>query len=229
MIAGALAPPALLRRWNDRGAPLEPQYGGTEMGPMAFVLDRSRQDKAEAGAAGRRAFHTEVRLVDAVGNDVPAGSVGEIWLRGPSITTGYWGKNPEDFFTPDGWFRTGDAARRDDEGFYYLAGRTKEMYKSGGENVYPAEVENVLAAHPSVADLAVVAIPDPRWDEVGCAVAVLRNGTSLTLPELNDFGREKLAKFKLPKRLVIVDQLPRNVTGKINRSAVRESCAFLTA
>ncbi|GAA1268968.1 long-chain fatty acid--CoA ligase [Pseudonocardia aurantiaca] len=219
IIAGAIATPELLQLWADRGVALQPQYGGTEMGPMATALDNEATSlaKAKQGSTGRRARHTDVRLVDPDGNDVPDGETGEIWLRGPSITVGYWRKDRADYFTGD-WFRTGDAARRDADGFYYLAGRTKDMYKSGGENVYPAEVENVLSLHPAVADVAVVGIPDARWGEVGAAVVVPAPGAELTLDHLNEFASGRLARFKMPKKLVLVDALPRNVTGKVNRA-----------
>ena len=226
IVAGAIGTPELFQAWSARGLPLQPQYGGTEMGPMAFALDHEgeHQDKAEAGSAGQGALHTEIRLVDPAGNDVAAGEVGEIWLRGPSVTVGYWCKPRADFFTDD-WFRTGDAARRDADGYYYLAGRTKEMYKSGGENVYPAEVENVLSLHPAVADLAVVGIPDQQWGEVGMVVVVAVAGAEPTLEDLIAFAGDKLARFKLPKRLAVVPDLPRNVTGKVNRDALREQYA----
>ncbi len=223
IIAGAIATPELLQRWADRGVPLQPQYGGTEMGPMATALDdeAGSLDKAKQGSTGRRAFHTDIRLVDPSGSDVPDGETGEIWLRGPSVTVGYWRKDRDEFFTGD-WFRTGDAARRDADGFYYLAGRTKEMYKSGGENVYPAEVENVLSVHPAVADIAVVGVPDEKWGEVGVAVVVPASGGAPTLAELHAFAGDKLARFKLPKQVVIVEELPRNVTGKVSRERLRE-------
>ena len=222
-IAGAIATPELLQLWADRGVPLQPQYGGTEMGPMATALDdeaRSLQ-QAKRGSTGRRAFHTDIRLVDPSGTDVPEGQTGEIWLRGPSVTVGYWRKNRDEFFSGD-WFRTGDAARRDADGFYYLAGRTKEMYKTGGENVYPAEVENVLSTHPAVADIAVVGVPDRKWGEVGIAVVVPAPGSNPTLEELHTFAGDKLARFKFPTKIVIVDDLPRNVTGKVSREQLRE-------
>ncbi len=222
-VAGAIATPELLQRWADRGVPLQPQYGGTEMGPMATALDDQGAwlDKAKGGSTGRRAFHTDIRLVDSAGGDVPDGVTGEIWLRGPSITPGYWRKDSADFFT-DGWFRTGDAARRDTDGFYYPAGRTKEMYKSGGENVYPAEVENVMSLHPAVADFAVVGVPDEKWGEVGLAVLVAASDNPPTLEQLHAFAADKLARFKLPKHVVVVDELPRNVTGKVSRQALKE-------
>lgn len=229
IVAGAVPTPELLDRWAARGVPLHPQYGGTEMGPMAMSFDdgAGALEKAKQGSSGRKAFHTEIRLVDDDGSDVPDDVVGEIWLRGPSITIGYWNKPAEDYFT-EGWFRTGDAARRDADGFYYIAGRTKEMYKSGGENVYPAEVENVLSLHPSVDDVAVLGVPDERWTEVGLAVVVPAPGTSPTLEDLNGFAGDRLARFKLPKQLLLVDDLPRNVTGKVSRSALKEQYGHRT-
>ena len=225
-VAGAIGTPDLHQRWADRGIPLQPQYGGTEMGPMATALDDPARwlEKSKLGSTGRRALHTDIRLVDADGRDVPDGQTGEIWLRGPSITIGYWRKSRDDYFTGE-WFRTGDAARRDSDGFYYLAGRTKEMYKSGGENVYPAEVENVLSVHPEVADIAVVGMPDPKWGEVGVAVVVPAPDAAPTLEVLHEFAGDKLARFKLPKKLVLVEELPRNVTGKVSRDALKERYA----
>lgn len=224
LIAGAIATPQLLQTWADRGTPLQPQYGGTEMGPLATALDDevSSLPKALQGSTGRGAVHTDIRLVDTSGNDVPDGQTGEIWLRGPSITVGYWRKDRDDYFTGD-WFRTGDAAWRDADGFYYPVGRTKEMYKSGGENVYPAEVEAVLGLHPSVAEIAVVGVPDEKWGEVGLAVVVPVAGTPPSLADLHTFAGDKLARFKLPRQLTIVAELPRNVTGKVSRQRLRDA------
>lgn len=222
IVAGAIAEPDLLQLWADRGVALQPQYGGTEHGPMATAVDDPARwlEKAKNGSTGRKARHTEIRLVDSEGNDVPEGATGEIWLRGPSVTVGYWGKEKSDYFTDD-WYRTGDAARRDADGFYYLAGRVKEMYKSGGENVYPAEIERVLAVHPKVADVAVLGIADDKWGEVGLAVVVPAGDQPPTLEELNLFAAERLARFKLPKALAITPDLPRNATGKVSRPALR--------
>lgn len=171
---------------------------------------------------GRRiTWATEIRLLDATGADVDDGVTGEIWLRGPSVTIGYWRQDRSQYFTEDGWFRTGDAAHRDAEGFYYPDGRTKDMFKSGGENICPAEVENVLSLHPAVRDVGVVGITDAKWGEVGLAVVVAEPGAMPTLEDLNDFATERLARYKLPKKLVLVDHLPRNVTGKLSREQLR--------
>jgi fatty-acyl-CoA synthase len=223
IIAGAIAPPELLQLWADRGFALQPQYGGTEMGPMATALDDEEANLAHAkkGSTGRAAPHTRIRLVDSAGNDVEDGVTGEIWLQGPSITVGYWDRDNADFFTDDGWFRTGDSAYRDRDGFYYPVGRVKEMFKSGGENIYPAEVEQVLSQHPGVRDVCVVGVADEEWGEVGLAVVVPEPGVTLTLDELNSFAAQRLARYKLPKRLALVDELPRNVTGKVSREQLK--------
>lgn len=223
IIAGAIASPELLQLWADRGFALQPQYGGTEMGPMATALDDESNNLSYAmkGSTGRAALHTRIRLVDSAGDDVEDGVPGEIWLQGPSITVGYWDRDNADYFTEDGWFRTGDSAYRDRDGFYYPVGRVKEMFKSGGENIYPAEVERVLALHPEVSDVGVVGVADEEWGEVGLAVVVPTPGSRPTLDGLNTFAAQGLARYKLPKRLVLVDELPRNVTGKLSREQLR--------
>jgi fatty-acyl-CoA synthase len=220
IVAGAIADPDLLRLWADKGVPLQPQYGGTEMGPCALALERSDVGRAIAGSAGKPVFSTEVMLADPHGQEVAAGEVGEIWLRGPSVSPGYWRMGKGEFFTGD-WFRTGDAAWRDSDGYHYLAGRLKDMYKSGGENVYPAEVELVLAQAPGVQDIAVVGVADERWGEVGLAAIVPTPGARPTLEDLTAFAAGQLARYKLPKRLVLVDDLERNVTGKVDKAAVK--------
>jgi fatty-acyl-CoA synthase len=222
IIAGAIAQPDLVQAWWDRGARLQPQYGGTEMGPCALVLATDDLSYARRASQGRPPMHSEVRLVDPeTGIDVPVGSDGEIWVRGPSVTVGYWRRDYSDYFAPGGWLRTGDVARRDADGYHYFTGRSKEMYKSGGENVYPAEVELVMMNDPQVADLAIVGVPDARWGEVGMAVVVPAAGCSPTLESLREFGSVRLARYKLPQHLVVVDELARNVTGKVSRQELR--------
>lgn len=222
IVAGAVAQPGLVQTWWEHGARLQPQYGGTEMGPCALVLDTDDLRHAKERSQGHPPMHTEVRLVDpATGEDVETGADGEIWVRGPSVTVGYWRRDPADYFAPGGWLRTGDVARRDKDGYHYFTGRSKEMYKSGGENVYPAEVELVLANNPAVLDIAVIGVPDPAWGEVGMAVVVAAPDSALTLETLREFGQERLARYKLPRHLVLVDELVRNVTGKVSRERLR--------
>jgi fatty-acyl-CoA synthase len=221
VLAAGTVSPELLAAWRSVGVRLQPQYGGTEMGPMALVLGRDELAAADRGSVGRPPMHTEVRLVDEHGVDVPDGTVGEIWLRGGSITSGYWGRPRSDHFTDD-WFRTGDAARREPDGLYYIAGRIKDMYKSGGENVYPAEVEIALRDAPGVAEIVVVGVPDPRWDEVGLAAVVPVPGAEVTLAGLRDYGTERIARYKLPAHLVLLAEFPRNATGKVSRVELRD-------
>jgi fatty-acyl-CoA synthase len=219
--AGAVAPVALLERWAAQGCPLEPQFGGTETGPTILQLDARDLTRSTAGIAGSPVHHTEVRLVDPVTElDVAEGQVGELWVRGPSITPGYWNRDRDEFFT-DGYFRTGDALRRDQDGFYSYAGRFKDMYKSGGENVYAAEVETVIQAIAGVAEVAIIGVPDDRWGEVGLAVIVPADGASIDLATIARGCDGRLARYKIPKRLQLVDSLPRNVTGKVSKADLR--------
>jgi len=167
-------------------------------------------------------LHTEVRIVGDDGTDAAAGEVGELWTRGPNITPGYWNRPDAtaDSFV-DGWLKTGDAARIDDEGYIYIVDRWKDMYISGGENVYPAEVENVIYQLPQIAEAAVVGVPDPRWGESGVAVVVLAPGAELDQATLIAHCVERLAKFKVPARMHVMDALPRNATGKVLKRELR--------
>lgn len=222
--AGAIAPPTLLERWAARGCPLEPQFGGTETGPTVLWLDAHDLERATNGAVGIPIHHMDVRLVDPVtGADVSDGDVGELWVRGPSITPGYWERDRDEFFTTDGFFRTGDALRRSADGYYFYAGRFKDMYKSGGENVYAAEVEAVIQTIPGVAEVAIIGIPDEQWGEVGLAVVVKQPGAELDLTTIARACDGRLARYKIPKQLQFVDALPRNVTGKVSKPQLRST------
>ena len=220
IVAGGRLTPTLLDRWRATGVRFSPQYGGTETGPSVTALDPDAIHKALAGSCGSKVMFVDIRLVDAGGRDVPPGAPGEIWLKGPAITPGYIGREPELDFT-DGWFRTGDVARVDDDGCYFLVDRLKDMYKSGGENVSSAEVEQVLAEHPAVAEVAVIGIGHPKWGEVGLAVVVPRGGASLTVEQLRESCAGRLARFKQPQALELLDALPRNVTGKVVKDELR--------
>jgi fatty-acyl-CoA synthase len=166
----------------------------------------------------------DVRIVGADGCDVVDGESGELWMRGPGLTPGYWNRPEETAkaFTPDGWLKSGDIGRRDADGCYYVAGRIKEMYISGGENVYPAEVENVLARHPAVQEAAVVGVADEKWGEVGCAFVMLRaEALPVGAGELIQFCRSNLAGFKTPKQVVFVSDFPRTAAGKVQKHLLR--------
>jgi fatty-acyl-CoA synthase len=221
-VAGGLPAPDLLATWRAKGVVLQAAYGGTELGPSVTTMPLQHAEEHPA-SCGRAVPSTHVRLVDESGHDVPDGAVGEIWVRGPSVTAGYWrNDDAQDASWVDGWFRSGDAAYRDDEGFYYLVDRVKDMYKSGGENVAPAEVERVIATHPDVLDVAVIGIPDNRWGEVGRAYVVVRAGSALTLDAVREHCSHSIARYKAPRSIVVIDELPRNTTGKISRAALRQ-------
>jgi fatty-acyl-CoA synthase len=220
ILAGGRMSPALQDVYLAKGVRFSPQYGGTETGPSVTALDPARTDKARAGSCGTPVMHVQIRLVGQDGQDVGQGEPGEIWLKGPAITRGYLNRAPEDDFT-DGWFRTGDVATVDEEGYYFLVDRVKDMYKSGGENVSSAEVEQVLSLHPSVQELVVIGVADQIWGEVGLAVVVPRTGHVPTLEGLHETCRDRLAKYKYPRRLALVDSLPRNAMGKVVKHELR--------
>ena len=223
LTGGAPLPTALARAYAAIGLPVLQTYGATETGGPGLCVDPAHA-VAKAHTVGRPFFHTEVRLVDEAGHPVPAGSTGELQVRGGHLFAGYW-RNPdatEAAFAPGGWFRTGDIAVQDEAGFVRLVDRAKNLIISGGENIWPAEVERVLEAHPDVADVAVVGVPDPRWGEVVCAVVVPRPGATVTLPALEGFAAPQLARYKLPRALVLADRLPRNATGKLLRASLAD-------
>ena len=196
-----VVPDSLIRAFHERGVPVGQIYGATETAPIATVLLREDAMR-KPGSAGKPAPHCEVKLVE-----------GEIWVRGPALMRGYW----PDFsgLTADGWFRTGDLARVDEDGFYWIVGRSKDVIISGGENIHPAELENVLADCPAIAEAAVVGIADPRWGEAACACVVLRQKHSLGEEEILALFRDRLARYKHPRRIVFLDRLPRNAMGKV--------------
>ncbi len=209
--------------YEPKGARFVPQYGGTEIGPVTS-MNPDRVDKILAGSCGQKTRYIDVRIVDDNGDDAPPGTPGEVWVRGPGVTIGYLGADAA-LVRSDGWHRTGDVLWRDEEGFYYVVDRVKDMYKSGGENVFSAEVEGILLAHPAVAECAVIGVADDRWGEVGLAIVVAVDGQTVTLESLQAACEGKLARYKHPKHLRIVESFPRNVTGKISKPALRAEYA----
>jgi fatty-acyl-CoA synthase len=228
-VGGAPMPVPLLNVWESRGVALQQGYGMTETSPAVLALDR--EDAArKAGSAGKPVLHTEVRIVRPDGTDADVGELGELWVRGPNITPGYWNRpdaNKSSF--TDGWLHTGDATRVDEEGFYYIVDRWKDMYISGGENVYPAEVENVLHQIGAIAEAAVIGIPDPQWGEVGMAIVAIKQGQTLTEAEIQEHCANNLARFKCPRLIRFIDALPRNATGKIHKPTLRKSFSTASA
>jgi len=216
---GAALPDVLVERYAAKGAHVQNGYGMTETGPTAFV---AMQEDAlrKIGSVGRPQILLDVRIVDAHGRDVPEGDAGEVWMRGPGVTPGYW-KRPEETvktFSADGWLKSGDLGKRDADGCYYVVGRIKEMFISGGENVYPAEIENVLARHPAVLEAAVIGVADDKWGEVGHAFVQLRPGAGAPNNiELAQFCRAALAGYKTPKGFSIVEDFPRTAAGKVRK------------
>lgn len=220
-VGGAPCALAILETWSARGVPLVQGWGMTETSPAGTMLDAADAIR-KVGSAGKALMHTAIRIVDDEGGDVPAGEIGELLIKGPNITPGYWNKPDatKSSFT-DGWLHTGDAARQDDEGFVYIVDRWKDMYISGGENVYPAEVENVLFQLPQVADAAIIGVPNERWGEVGLAIIVRKPDQTLAEGEVIQHCLGRLAKFKVPQSVAFVEILPRNATGKVLKRELR--------
>jgi fatty-acyl-CoA synthase len=208
-----LVPDSMIRAFHARGVPVGQIYGCTETAPIAVVLLKEDALR-KAGSAGKPALHCEVKLVD-----------GEIWVRGPNVMRAYWNDpaGTAAVLTPDGWFRTGDLARIDDEGYYWIIGRSKDVIISGGENIYPAELENVLADCPKIAEAAVVGVDDPKWGEVACACVVLKE--KMDEPAVLRLFQDRIAKFKHPRRVVFVDGLPKNAMGKVQKLELKRRLA----
>ncbi len=218
LVGGAAMPCATRERWAQRGVAMALGYGLTEAGPNTLILPPG-QDAAHAGSVGEPYPYVEVALRDPLdGRLVEGAGRGEIVVRGPNLFAGYW-RDPAATAAAvhDGWLRTGDIAERDADGYYRISGRTKEMFVSGGENVFPVEIERVLSEHPAVADVAVVSAPDARWGEVGVAYVVPHRDVTVEPEALVAFCREHLAHFKVPQRIVVTDELPRTPVGKIDK------------
>jgi acyl-CoA synthetase (AMP-forming)/AMP-acid ligase II len=203
-------------------------YGQTEASSAVTCLTaddhrRALQDKPELlRSCGRAVVNTQIRIVDKAGNDVAMGESGEIIARGPQIMQGYWHRDDANADTlKDGWLHTGDAGKMDAEGYVYILDRVKDLIISGGENIYPAEIENVLLQHDAVQDGAVIGVPDPQWGEVALAVLIIKPGFSLDADALKAFCKLQLAGYKVPKHFIATEQLPRNPSGKILKKELR--------
>lgn len=217
MCGGAPVPEPLIRAYQARGLTFAQGYGLTETSPGATFL-RAGESVRKAGSAGTPCFFTSVRVIGPDGSDVAPGETGEVHVSGPNVTSGYWGQPPL-----SGWLASGDAATVDADGYIYIRGRAKDMFISGGENVYPAEVEQAILEHPAVAECAVIAVADERWGEVGRAVVVPRPEVAILAPqEILEFLNGRLARYKIPASVVFTDTLPRNATGKLIKSRLRD-------
>jgi fatty-acyl-CoA synthase len=220
---GAPVPEPLMKRYAGVGVPFFQGYGLTETSPSLTVLTKDFTD-AKLGSAGRPVFFVDMKLVAEDGSEVTEPfATGEICARGPNIMKGYWNRPDAtaEAVDADGWFHTGDAGHVDEDGFWYVVDRVKDMVISGGENVYPAEVEEVLLAHPAIGEVAVVGTPSERWGEAVCAVVMLSGTDTVTLEELREAAGESLARYKLPTRLEVVDEIPHNASGKMLKRELR--------
>ncbi len=224
---GAPAPEPLLRTFADRGIGVLQGYGLTETAPAAIFLV-AEYALSKLGAAGQPPLYIETKLVDGQGRSISEpGERGEVCMRGPNVTKGYWNRPAATAAAIDeaGWFHTGDVGVYDEDGIVSIVDRVKDMVISGGENVYPAEVESVLFGHPAVAEVAVIGLPDAKWGEAVTAVVAPAAGASVTLEELRGYAADHLARYKLPQRLFTVDALPRNATGKVLKFQLRDELA----
>ncbi|QVQ52856.1 o-succinylbenzoate--CoA ligase [Spiractinospora alimapuensis] len=213
---GAPVPEHLITTYADRGLTFLQGYGMTETSPGALFLGADAAQRT--GSAGKPSFFTDVQLRRPDGSPPATGEPGEVVVQGPNVMKGYWA-DPEATraHVRDGWFHSGDVARVDSDGFHYIVDRYKDMYISGGENVYPAEIERVLTAHPDVADCAVLGVPDPAWGEVGKAYVVAHRDSDPTPDDLTAFLTQRLARYKVPRHYTRIDEIPRNAAGKAQK------------
>jgi fatty-acyl-CoA synthase len=220
---GAPLPAADIRSWLEAGIAIVNGYGMTEAGTVFGMPVDADAIAAKPGSVGFGTAGIGVRIVDAGERDCPDGVAGELLLKGENIFAGYWRQPNETAkaFTAEGWFRTGDVALRDAEGHYWLVDRKKDMFVSGGENIYPAEIEAALAGCPGVAEASCVGVPDAQWGEVGHLAVVPAPGSPLTADAVLEFLGTALARYKLPKHVSLVDSLPRTASGKIQKSILR--------
>jgi fatty-acyl-CoA synthase len=220
--AGAPLPLPTLRTWLDRGVTMQQAYGMTEAAPGCTVLDSADAER-KVGSAGKPVFFTDLRVVRPDGTDTAVGEVGQVVVQGPNVMAGYW-NDPErtaEVLT-DGWYATGDAGSLDDEGFLYIRDRYQDMIISGGENVYPAEVESALLELPGVDEAAVIGVPDEKWGEVCFAVLVAAPGADRDPEAIRVALRDRLAGFKIPREVRFADELPKTATGKVRKPDLRE-------
>lgn len=220
---GAPNPAADINWWLAQGIRMADGFGMTEAGTVLCMPVEAERIARKAGSSGLPAPMVGLRIVGDDGHDAASGEPGEVWLSGPNVTPGYWNR-PQDTasaFTADGWLRTGDIARQDDEGFVTLVDRRKDMFISGGENVYPVEIEMVLLDHPDVAEAAVIGVADQRWGEVGRAFVVTKPGRVLDPATLASHCGARIARYKVPKEFFLTEALPRTASGKIQKHILR--------
>ena len=217
----SLVPVSMIAALHARGVPVCQVYGATETGPVSIYL-RREDAKRFPGSAGEAGLHVDVRLVDERGDEVAPNEVGEICIRAPNVMSGYWADADNPAFQ-NGWFHSGDLASRDENGFYWVVGRSKDMIISGGENIYPAELESVLAECPHILEAAVVGRDDARWGEVAVAVVVKKPGASLSAEDVLKLFDGRLARFKHPRQVFFQNALPKTALGKVQKAELKAS------
>ena len=222
IVGGEPMPIPQIELWQSKGVPIRQGYGLTEVGPNVYSLPEEDAIRKK-GSIGFPNFYVDAKVVDDAGNECGVDEPGELLMRSPVVTPGYW-NNPAatEQVIRDGWFHTGDIVRKDSEGYYYVIDRKKDMYISGAENVYPAEVEHFLRTHPAISDVAIVGVPDPKWGEVGKAFIVLKPDAFCTIDEIRNFCTGNLAKYKIPKHFEFLKELPKGDSGKILKRALKE-------
>ncbi len=220
IVGGEAMPEPLIRTWQAKGVPIRQGFGMTEVGVNCFSLP-ARDALRKIGSIGFPNFYIDTKVVDDDGTEVPPNTTGELLMRGPVVTPGYWQDTDAtaEAIDADSWFHTGDLVEVDEEGYFFVVGRKKEMYISGGENVYPAEIEAVLHEYDGVDEAAVVGVPDDQWGEVGAAFV---SGTGLDVEALRTHCTTHLARYKVPKYIEIRDALPKGHSGKIQKTDLRE-------
>lgn len=223
IVGGEPMPVDLIHKWHNKGIHIRQGYGLTEFGPNVFSLNQEDAIR-KIGSIGFPNFYSQAKIVDDSDNELGANTVGELALKGPMCMSGYWKNDKATKETiRDGWLYTGDLVRKDDEGYFYVVGRKKDMYKSGGENVYPTELEQVMRRLPGVREVAVIGVPDIKWGEVGKAFIVKESfATELTTDSISEHCIKNLAKFKIPKYFVFVNDLPKGDSGKILKRRLLE-------
>jgi fatty-acyl-CoA synthase len=212
-----------IRAWTKHGIPMADGFGMSEAGTVSCMPLDVQQIDAHAGSAGIIAPGVEVRIVNAEGQVCGNGTAGELWVRGENVTSGYWGQSNDGAggIDKDGWLRSGDIAKLDADGYLWLIDRKKDMFISGGENIYPAEIEAALAAHPSILECAVIGVADARWGEVGHLFVVRSASNSIEMGDIESYLADKLARYKIPKTMSVIEALPRNGAGKVLKTALR--------
>jgi fatty-acyl-CoA synthase len=217
-----IVPPHLIERFIARGVPVLQVYGSTETCPIA-VYTRLGGDLSREGSTGLPGLCCEAAVLDDAGHELPAGMTGEIAIRGPNVFFEYWRNEPATREAlHDGWYRSGDIGRRDDDGYFWVHDRKKNLIISGGENIYPAEVERVLLEHPDVVECGVIGRADARWDEVPIAYVIRRKGCSVDATGLQLHVQSQLARFKVPREIVFVEDLPRTALGKVQHFMLKQ-------